>query len=246
MITLSAHLSSDLAWDETLFTGGGPFFLDFGWERAPLDPFSELHYNSNCLAVQELVKRVKGGGVCLLKASGAFASLIRSTPKVESLYEEFCEEKNPFTRHLFCATLLSDYLHKVASFLDDLHAPFIEIIPSPSLSKGELALLFCKRRFPYFSLFDPNRVFPHNPSASIGILLPEDSLYVPSKYLPYVARKEYRLIPEELFSECWDGLDLIYFDSETIGEIGKRMVQGFEAAGGEKKELSQSDSAPSE
>jgi hypothetical protein len=48
----------------------------------------------------------------------------------------------------------------------------------------------------------------------------------------------YRLIPEPLLTEEWDGIETLFIVPEAVSAQGKRMLQGFEIAGGEIRGLS--------
>lgn len=66
----------------------------------------------------------------------------------------------------------------------------------------------------------------HKPT--LGVLLPEEGNF-PIPDAPF------RLIPEQLLTHLWDGLDTLLIDPESITPLCARKLRGFEAAGGEVK-----------
>ena len=52
---------------------------------------------------------------------------------------------------------------------------------------------------------------------------------------------EPRILTEEFLSAEWEGLDLLYVDTEHLSKEGLRKVQGFQAAGGEIVVIPQSN-----
>lgn len=74
----------------------------------------------------------------------------------------------------------------------------------------------------------------------LGVCLPSDELFSELVYQQMdglfeelVARQiAYRIIPENLLTEAWDGIDHIIVISSAVSYQGKRQLQGFCAAGG--------------
>ncbi len=74
-----------------------------------------------------------------------------------------------------------------------------------------------------------------------GVCIPLDSHFSDSTYnildqiFAYLKKydHDYRIIPEALFTEYWDGLDQILICPQCLSEEGIRKLMGFQAAGGE-------------
>ena len=125
--------------------------------------------------------------------------------------------------------MLSEYLHRLISFLPDTLLPFalIDTVASPA----KAAQLLSKARFEHLILKN-HKIIP----SSTAIYLPNDSLIDPAflQKLDHLLPKltSFRIIPEEKLTEQWDGLDLLLVDPDKISIQGKRKLLGFIAAGG--------------
>ncbi len=75
-------------------------------------------------------------------------------------------------------------------------------------------------------------LLPQDHACSAGVLekLNELILQLEDGQIPY------RLIPEPLLTEEWDGIETLFVIPEAVSAQGKRMLQGFEIAGGEVRE----------
>lgn len=208
LITLPAGPSSNLDWDPTL---KGTYYLDFGWKT--LDPFDTAAFNARMLAVEEFTKRFRHAKkVVLAKITGELSTFLKSSEKNE----------------LFCAELFSEYLHRLASALPDEAEPMILVETAGNFAA--MVLIYCKRRFEHFKLITD---LPIEGNQNVIISLPQDQLYDPAVFVPlYNSLENFKCIPEELLNEHWEGVDAIIVDPESLGPSGKRMLYGFEAAGG--------------
>lgn len=220
MIQLDANPFSDLTFE--IPKESSQFYLDFGWDRFPLDPTSPVHLNAALLAVEELVKQTEGEGeVIFLISDGNLSSLFKEK-----------EQHEP----LFLANLLSDYLHRLAALLPDRLTPVLQFGIDSCEQLPKLLLLLCRRRFEHFTLRFTHLVVPVEGEAKYALLLPQDEAYDPARFAPVLEAlesKSFIAVPEELFNEHWDGIDHVIVDPNSLGEIGERMLHGFEAAGGE-------------
>lgn len=240
IIRLDGSLSSSLEWQNP---GEAPdfWYLDFGWEKTPFAPFNTAHLSSYQLAVQELGPKLPAGSkVILAKVAASFGSLFASSERLEMGYHEFLEHQgllpHPRFFELYAAHLLSDYLHRLAALLPEETTPYLEVELSLDDSFADQVLLLCRRRFAHFQFR-----FSHAPLPSggkIGISLPADRLFQPTLYAPLFSLLTERgvafhALPEERLNDHWDGIDHLIIDPETMSETGKRMLHGFEAAGGE-------------
>lgn len=239
MIQLDASLSSNFDWK--LPKKADYWYLDFGWDKEPLDPFHLASFNSFRLGMEEFCQRAsENSRLILLKVTEkGFSPLLKWTP----LVEERMEEMGIKNKELFSAHILSEYLHRLAAPLPDPMEPYVQV--DISRMSAKLTLLLCKRRFEYFHLLFTNKELPLiSPQAQVGVALPEDDKFDVNRFEEFFARLEtngvaFRAIPEELLNEHWEGIDLLYIDAEKIGERGRRMLCGFEAAGGEVKNISE-------
>ncbi len=225
LITLSADPSSNLDWE---VTGDGIYFLDFGWTK--LDPFDPALFNANLLAVQEFAKRFPNAKkVVLARTNGQFSQLLASSEKMEERSLE-----SGLKHEIFCAELFSQYLHRLASVLPDETEPVVMVDIADNNHFAEMVLLFCKRRFEHFQLMFSAISLPIEGEAKTIVSLPEDQKYDPDIFGPlFRSLENFKCIPEELLNEHWDEVDSIVIDEQSLGPIGKRMLNGFEAAGGE-------------
>ena len=225
LINLPADPSSNLDWE---VTGDGIYFLDFGWKR--LDPFDPATFNSNLLAVQEFAKCFPNAKkVVLARTDGQFSKLLAPSEKMEERSLE-----SGLKHEIFCAELFSQYLHRLASVLPDETQPIVMVDISDKSQFAEMVLLFCKRRFEHFQLMFSAISLPIAGEAKMIVSLPEDQKYDLGVFAPLFSSIEnFKCIPEELLNEHWDEVDSIVIDEQSLGPIGKRMLNGFEAAGGE-------------
>ena len=229
MRLLPAHPGHDLDWDidaknETVY------HLDFGWEK--LDPFNEALLNANLLAVEEFVKKCPAAcQVVLAHVNGDFGSFLASSELLEARFQE-----SSLHFEVFCAQLASDYLHRLASALPDEMEPVILVDLKAELSFSKAVLLLCKRRFEHFQLKFLNKFLPLEGDAAIMVSLPLDRRYcieTMEHIFSSLEGKKFKCIPEELLNEHWEGVDTLIVDPASLSEVGKRMLVGFEAAGGE-------------
>lgn len=226
LITLAADPTSNLDW-EIDTEQKGIFYLDFGWKI--LNPFDSATFNSHMLAVEEFARRFPHAKkVVLARTDGEFSKLLSPTEKMEARSEE-----SGLEHELFCAGLFSEYLHRLASALPEETIPMIIVDIAGKEKIANLMLLFCKRRFEHFQLIFSNISLPIEGEANVIISLPQDQKYRASIFAPLLSElTDYKCIPEELLNEHWDEVDAIVVDPESLGPAGRRMLCGFDAAGG--------------
>ena len=217
-ILLDASLKSDLIWD--IKSEDSPIIWELDFAIQTLNP---AHLASYQLAVRSFIEKIwekhqeNTLGVILYKG-----------------------EIPPFEIEDF-----ADYLHHIAAELPDEVPPFA-LFDCP----GD-PLKFSKEIFPHIHLGFRSgpigaiqwgeRFIPRRYDAKIGIALPlrEKGLQFDEvdQCLHFLDREKisYRLIAEPYLTEEWDDLDEIIIFPTLISAWGLRMIQGFEAAGGEVK-----------
>ncbi|MDN3506391.1 MAG: hypothetical protein P0S96_04085 [Simkaniaceae bacterium] len=182
----------------------GAFFLDFG----PIDPNDEAKQNANLLAVQEFARAFPDAKeVILAKTDGKI------------------KDPDAFSR----------YLHLLAAQLPDEATAILLCEIEEDALLEDLVLIFCRRRFEHFTLQFSKKIIPIEGDEAIAVVLPQDEKYDPQVFKEIFASIEgdFKCIPEELLNEHWDGVDHLIVEPKSLGEMGKRMLLGFEAAGGE-------------
>lgn len=166
----------------------------------------------------------------------------------------------PEHMQLYCVSVLSEYLHRFLAHLPmELAVFFAAEIPA-ACSSALAALLLSKKYFEYMHPITKMHGSTLLPGigwgrasevgffgergklvcAQIGLVLPEDALLLSNldeieKITEQLTGKGliFRLIPEALVSEQWDGLNTLIFFTNLLSVAGKRQLQGFAAAGGE-------------
>lgn len=226
LIHLDAFPSSNLEWE---ITSEGTYFLDF--DLTHFDPFDEGQFFARFLAVEEFVKRFPNAKEVVLGCvDGTFSALFKQTER----FEQGLAEKN-IDPEIYSATLFSQYLHRLASCLPDEMQPLLLCEIAPEQKIEEVVLPICRRRFEHFGIRFTNRVIPIEGEEAIAISLPQDEKYDPialKSLFNALDGFKYKCIPEEHLNEHWDGVDIVVVDEESLGDTGRRMLLGFEAAGG--------------
>ncbi len=181
----------------------GIFYLDFGG----FDLFDEAKFNANMLAVEEFAKRFPNAEKVIL----AWTNGQMEDPQI-----------------------FSDYLHRLASALPDITTPVLLCDITKEQKMEDLVIPFCKRRFAHFELLFSDQRIPIEGDESVIVVLPQDEQYDSVLFGALFASLdvEFKCIPEELLNEHWGGVDVLVVEPNSLGEVGKRMLLGFEAAGG--------------
>lgn len=142
-------------------------------------------------------------------------------------------------RRLYSSGLLYEYLHRLGSFLPDTVSLLAELDASAISSPAEQALLLSSERTLHLQLTVRGAKIPvgQRPS-TIGLCLPSEDYWTEEfvrkldELLDTFVQDDYRLVPERLLNEQWDGLDEIIVLEAALTTKGRRMLQGFVAAGG--------------
>ena len=207
VLKLPAHLSDDLDWTceiqiAKVAAAGGKYILweiDLGLDSFQFIPEDSASFYSFSLALEEFSKKVwpefqeNTLGVSLYR--GAF-DLERNFPRAN--WEKAFEEWPGSDYELFCTQLLSEYLHRLISFLPEPVLAFTFFDVSQISSAAKISQLFSKERFEYLHLALKGAHAPFSgicwehgfsaqgwlgskvcaskplPDASIGVYLPKD------------------------------------------------------------------------
>ncbi len=165
LIRLPAHLSDDLDWSkekalaERMIEAGKYLFweIDLGLCSFQFTPEDSAAFYSFSLAIEEFSKQLwpvfrnHTFGVSLYR--GPFQPL-QSFPisQWEAAFSEWKEEQGQADYALYCAQALSEYLHRLVSFLPDALLPFALIDASEFSSASKMSQLFSKARFEHLNL----------------------------------------------------------------------------------------------
>lgn len=242
IIQLDAALTSDLSWEISQEKNQTFWHLDFGWEKTLLEPFNSAHFNGYLLALEEFVRRAPfAPKIILARNDGHFKKLFASS----ELLETRCKESG-LKEEIFFAELFSEYLHRLISVLPEEVLPYILFDISSEQNFAAMVIQLCARRFEHFHFLFSDLEIPVQGSAFVGIALPQDDLYQAEMFAPVFSKLEkenisYKCIPEELLNEYWDGLEHLIVHPNLLSETGKRMLCGFEAAGGEVLSMKSKD-----
>lgn len=205
-------------------------------------------------------------GACIYRGTGDFSKGFRWSADQEENYKSWSEDLGvEGWERLYCRDASVSFLELLAARLpDDCQAfvcldlsgvpcpwerlliqsrdqyPYLHRILYPS-ARGEVALSWREGNSRWGALGHPSEC--SEPEARIGLCLPDlkDALKLPEEVwgpvLKELESKGYRAIPEADIVTSWHGLDVLWVFSDTVGSQCRRMLQGFEAAGGEVRYL---------
>lgn len=180
-------------------------------------------------------------GLSLYKGESDVSAILETNQELLQMYQELLEGKDDthFNRELFSLTVLVEFLHRLGSIVPEtipLHS-FFHL--SHAYRLAEIATLFSRERFLHlkFQVEESPLPFEEKEEPTWGIILPQEHLMdyeLLEAMLQKLMKKtaHFRILPEGLVSELWHGLDHILFSSKCLTKEGKRMLQGFNAAGG--------------
>lgn len=256
-ISLPAHLKDDLDWQpqklqakQAQEQGHSIFWeLDFGIGVA-FCPYESAHFLSYTLAIDQFIKEFGQAATGLSLYRGAVCPRIKESEKLLHFFEEFLHDfKGDFVREdlfeLFCINLFSEYLHRLASFLPENVTPFCFLDVSAVSSQAKVAQYLSKKRFEHFQLVIKGARIAFRDLAPLGICLPiDEKLDVRTMKLLDVTLESllqqkcsFRVISEESLNEQWNEIEELIVFPHLLTPQGKRMLLGFEAAGGVVKEI---------
>lgn len=256
VVKLPASLSDDLNWEAALLEAQkyiceGYYILwelDLGLDSVVISPQDSGAFFSHSLAVEEFAKKVffpfkeKTFAVCVYRGSSAFENGF-PLHVWESRFQEWLQSSSSADYRLFSAQILSEYLHRLLSFLPDEAIPLAFIDVADVSSSAALAQLLSRERFEHLMAVpckDGVPQFPVKEECSVGVCLPMDS-HIDFSVLQQldqlfldleVEGKPWRIVCEAKLTEEWDGLDEIHTLTGSVSVQGKRKLSGFMAAGG--------------
>lgn len=204
-------------------------------------------------------------GICIYHGSINFAQQIPWDEQLHNNYlswgKQFLgkkfDENNAFFKNLFARDAMSEYLTLIVNRFPDSMPFFMIVDNDPSLSLAMEAQLTHREKFNRIHLKLTNNRLPvlaSDKEASIGVCLPSSDLID----LAFLSKLEgvlenllnknipFRIIPESLLINEWDGLDYLIVESSCLSSQGKRKLQGFCAAGGTLVNLGHSLNMPYE
>lgn len=196
-------------------------------------------------------------GLCLYRGNADFSHGFPWDGEQLSSYQEWLTEagviENDLSRALFCRDAVADYLDLLAGHLPD-YIPCYCLLDCTGIEDPVLlAQLLHKERYPkltlgvkaglgvgYELLWKDGSLESSTEQALHGICLPTFTYKNPVHYqrLGNIlkslldSKASFKLIPENLLTTEWDGLDFLHVLPESITPQGKRKLQGFCAAGG--------------
>ena len=234
VIRFDARGSSDLSWDYC-HEAGKKIWLDFDFGEGELEEASEFalrHFVNTYW--DEVADDVIGVSLYKGKITGAMHEL-------------------------------AERLHRLAAILPDEAVPFAMLDCSEIKSLAELALYTSKEHFLHVSLALKNAPIPMSPMtweagpvtggyigdaeplieepAKIGVVFPlercAEHLDIFDAFFAKLKNEgiSFRIVPELFLNEMWDGLDVLYYDEESLSELGHRRLRGFEVTDGELKTI---------
>ena len=180
-------------------------------------------------------------GLSLYRGKSNISSILEGHEELMQMYQGALENKTDtlFDRELFSLTVFVEFLHRLGSIIPEtipLHS-FFDL--SHEYTLAQLATLFSRERFLHLKFHVEGSLLPfeEKENPTWGIVLPQEGKIdyeLLEQMLNQLLKKtaHFRILPEGLISELWHGLDNILFASKSLTKEGKRMLQGFNAAGG--------------
>ncbi len=253
-ISIPIHISHDFDWKEELSSIKEEkilWKLDFGCDKSPMDFYDSFYFQSFLCGLEEFSKqclKYPTIGVSLYQGDLYFKSKMVPSENYEKNFADFLKDYdlNHFQKdeleELFCTSVFSEYLQRLATSLPDSISLFIHLdVQETPLAK--VAHLICKRRFEHLKIIlqsDDFLPICFEKKTSIGFAVPLDE-YCNTGLLEEInqmflrLQKEkiiVRVIPEESLNENWEELEAIIVHTKNLSSLGRRGLLGFAAAGG--------------
>ena len=247
-VRLPARLSDELSWTkekeqaQQIIASGKAILweIDLGLPSFTFTPENSAAFYSFSVALEEFSAtfwpefKTQTFGVALYRGE-----VPNETNFPIKDWEAVYLERSP-SYDLFCTQMMSEYIHRLVSFLPDSVLVFVVVDVSFISSPGKIAQLFSKARFEHVQVILKGGPFWDYVSPKLGVYLPKDELLDASliqeldKLMIELKEKgtAYRIIPEDKLTEQWDGIDTLIVPEGAISWQGKRKLLGFAAAGG--------------
>ena len=168
--------------------------------------------------------------------------------------------------YVFSIQILMEYLHRLAAALDDELSLHVLLNLKGISSASKQAEMLAAYTFPYIKPAVKGAQIPHNglgwekgrsqvgyvgssienysltDVANVAILLPELGRVPYSDLDAEIAKLNesgvsYKIIPEDMLNQSWHLIDDLMVFEELVSSEGKRMIDGFIAAGGRVKKM---------
>ncbi len=248
-IALPAGLKDDLHWEKeealakaALEKGEKIFWLiDFKFDSFKIALSDTSYFLTFSLALEHFTKTLwplfkeSTLGICIYKGDLQFSLKFLFDDLEQQNFKEWVSDLGkdgsitPFHYHLFCAGVFGEYLDRLISFLPDT-APLFALFDTSGEDPAKTAFLLSKERFSHVEQ-------ELGEKASIAICLPSDH-FICSDLLMLLEDVidaidvKYRVIPESLLTEEWNGVETLFVFSSYLSSQGIRKLKGFEASGG--------------
>lgn len=254
LCSLPASPFDDLHWekeikeakDHILASNRLVWEIDFSFSKLEWIPEDSALFFSLVVAVEEFTKKVlpefysETAGVILYQGNGDFQ---QGYPLSywESSFEAWAEDlKLPVKDYsLFTTQLTAEWLQRLVSFFPEELKVGIVVEPFPQISRAKKEQLFSKERFcsievlSCFQDWEREKEIP-----SLGVCLPQDRFFTHrlreelEQLFAALKGKQFRVIPEGIVTQEWEGLDELIVIVDALSHEGKRKLAGFQAAGG--------------
>lgn len=237
-ILLPAGIHDDLAWQEQRklaedsIAAGKRIVWEMEWDQE-FSVTDVQYFSTQALALQECGRLFPEhtDGVILYRGTAC--------PKIEEeeKYNLWLDgrEDSPFHRRFYSTTLLYEYLHRLGSFLPDTVSIIAYVDARDAGSLAEQAYLFSVERTGHLQLEIENGKLPNvrnRQEISRGVCLHENGCLESLEEVLLNLQGPYRIVPEAVLNEHWDGLEELIVLEKFLTARGRRMLQGFIAAGG--------------
>lgn len=262
MIELAGRPSDILDWNQKIYPQEGSILwrFDLGLED-PFFPIDDpMHFEAIALSLTQFTKEIwplyrdRTLGAVLYRGSSDFHAMFSWTEKQRRNLGLWKEDRKGVSelhlRRLFCADAFVHYFQMLSHRLPD-EMPLYLLFDVPEVgSPAERHQLLSRERFEHFLLatkglshtngliWEGDKIVESGEKPVEAICLPEESrcsgdvLQRLDLLMEQMGKKPFRIISEAFLTEDWEGVDILHVLSGTLGEQGKRKIQGFQAAGG--------------
>lgn len=243
IITLDAHPASSLQWGDLkphvlkeIASGKTLLWhLDFGlFSRLPKPLENPEQFLTLTLAMDHFKETIWkeyhrfSQGLLLYRGSSDFSK--------ECLLDH--ATFSGIAKGLHCRNVCANYLTELSANLPDEIQPYLLFD-----HKAEDSLLHLLAGDPdlygrILPLYSMEEGFASSEERKLGVLMPptdemREEVLRPFANLFETLEHPYKKIPESRLISCWNGLDKLIYSPRAISSHGKRLLNGFEAAGGE-------------